>query len=115
MGIGITRIELDAHCCKTFLLMISASRAPWVLKVQKHFNLINRTDMVKTSLNVAKIQVWVKKMFTNIKVYFKATQYLTIKNYINLFHYTMQLSNINVKYSNMADSAKQGYPFRLCI
>ena len=40
-GIGITRIEMDAHYCLT----ISRRRPELgIVKVQKQFNFLNRTD-----------------------------------------------------------------------
>ena len=55
-GTGITRIELDAHCCQTFLHKISAPRA-----LTFEGTKAVQTDMVKTLLNVAKIQVPIYK------------------------------------------------------
>ena len=52
--IGISRIELDAHRCQTFLC--KKCKKPFIGKVPRWFDFINQTDMFKTSLNVAKIQ-----------------------------------------------------------
>ena len=53
--IVITKIELDAHYCQKILRKISASRAQ-PCESTKAVRFDNRTDMFKTSLNVAKIQ-----------------------------------------------------------
>ena len=47
-GIEITRIELDAHHCPTFLCKMCKDH--FIGKVQRRFDIINRTDIVKTSL-----------------------------------------------------------------
>ena len=54
-GIGITRIELEAHRCQHFWVRCRCMKH-FIGKVQKRFDFINRTDMSKTLLNVAKIQ-----------------------------------------------------------
>ena len=56
-GIGITRIELDAHHwpLPIFLCKMSVQSALYCLIV-KVVRFINRTAIVKTSLNVTKIQ-----------------------------------------------------------
>ena len=63
-GIGITRFELDldANRCQIFVCKKSVTKAV-------------RTDFVKTSVNLAKIQVRFKKMFYKTNFYFKATHY----------------------------------------
>ena len=74
------------------------------MKVLKLFDLINRTDMVKTSLKEAKIQVRFKKMFYENNVYFKATHYFINKKLIFTFFIikcNYQIL-INVSYSNIA-------------
>ena len=67
---GITRSELDAIIAAKHFNIRYRRPELGLVKVQKRFDLINRTDMVKTSLNVTKIQVGLKKC---------------IKKYINLF------------------------------
>ena len=52
----ITRVALEAHGFQTFLHMISAFMA-LTCESTKTVRFENRTDMVNTSLNVAKIQV----------------------------------------------------------
>ena len=69
----------------------------WLVKVQKRFDLINQTDIIKTSFNVAKKTSLVKKMLTKIMSFSKLRIIVLTKSYINLFHYTMQLSNIIVR------------------
>ena len=57
-------------------------------------------------------------MFGKNNFYFKATHYFLNKNYIYIFNKKMQLSNIKVNCetnSATADSAKQGFLFRLSI
>ena len=77
---GITRIELDAHRCQTFCVRcrckehfigkvqrasigkvqrasIGKVQRASIGKVQRWFDVINRTDIVKTSLNMAKILI----------------------------------------------------------
>ena len=56
-GIGITRTELDAHHCRTFLRRMSVQKSTLSLKCKSGLILQNQPDIYKTSLNVAKIQV----------------------------------------------------------
>ena len=55
--IVITRIELGALRCQIVLRKMSVQRAQFIFKVQKRIDFINRTDIFKISLNVAKIHV----------------------------------------------------------
>ena len=87
-GIGITRIELDAHCCQLVLHKISTSRSLTIVKVQKRYDLIVQTDMVQILLNVAKIQVF------KINICLKAKHYLTNKK----LHLPFPLNNAIIKY-----------------
>ena len=45
-------IELDAHGCQTFYHFSIC-----LVKVQKRVDFLNRTNRIKTSLNVAELQV----------------------------------------------------------
>ena len=56
-GVGIPRIELNAHPCQTHVCVQMSVQRALVGQVQKLFDFINRTDKFKTSLNVAEIQV----------------------------------------------------------
>ena len=52
-GIGITRIELDAHRSLTFCLRCRCKEHLIGEEQRRRFNFINRTDIVKTLLTVA--------------------------------------------------------------
>ena len=75
---GIRRHEIDIaakHVCIRY-------RRPelWLVKVQKRFDLINRTNMVKTTLNGAKIPEF-NKCFTKItSIYYIQSMILVINN-----------------------------------
>ena len=47
----------------------------WLVKVQKRFDLINQTDIIKTSFNVAKKTSLVKKNANQNNVFFKTAHY----------------------------------------
>ena len=53
--LGKRRIELGAHRCQTYMRKMSVQRALYCL-VAKAARFLNRTDIVKTSVNVEKLQ-----------------------------------------------------------
>ena len=57
-GIGITRIELDTHRCQTLNVCLVLVQRAFIGEVQKQVDFINRTEVFKTLLNVAKIEVY---------------------------------------------------------
>ena len=104
-------------CCQTFLCNMSVQRALYCL-IAKVVLFYKSNNIVKTFINVTKIQIWIKKMLNKNNFYVKAIHYFIQKKHTLLLNQKMQISNINVKCktkSATADLAKQGFLFRRSI